>query len=77
MDDAIINFAQQLQVRLKQIDPVRDRATVEWVHRFLISLVEQIEKSIPALALKQLGSSQSDLDELELIIKKLRGSVAV
>ena len=70
MDEAVINLAKQLQLRLKQIDLVADRATFEWVHAFLIALVEQIEKSIPALGLKQLSSSESDWDEVERLAKK-------
>ena len=54
MDEAIVNLAKQLQLRLKQIDPVADRAIFEWVHGVLISLIGQIEKLIPAPALKQL-----------------------
>jgi hypothetical protein len=41
------------------------------VHGFLITLVEQIEKSIPALTLKRTRSSESDLDEAERIINGL------
>lgn len=60
MDQDVIELARQLQLRLQRIDPRADRATFEWAHGFLITLVEQIEKSIPALTLKR-SSSESDL----------------
>jgi hypothetical protein len=71
MDQDVIELARQLQLRLQRIDPRADRATFEWVHGFLITLVEQIEKSIPALTLKRRRSSESDLDEAERIINGL------
>jgi hypothetical protein len=71
MDQDVIELARQLQLRLQRVDPLADRATFEWVHGFLITLVEQIEKSIPALTLKRISSSESDLDEAERIINGL------
>lgn len=71
MDQDVIELARQLQLRLQRIDPRADRATFEWAHGFLITLVEQIEKSIPALTYKRISSSESDLDEAERIINGL------
>jgi hypothetical protein len=72
LDQDVIELARQLQLRLQRIDPRADRATFEWAHGFLITLVEQIERSIPALTLKRISSSKSDLDEAERILKELR-----
>ena len=65
MDESAITLAEQLQLRLKQIDPVSDRATYEWLHGFLTELVKEIEKSIRKPAVKQRSSSRLDWDEVE------------
>jgi hypothetical protein len=75
MDKAIINLAQQLELRLKQIDPLADRATFEWIHGFLIALIERIEKSIPALASKPPSFCESDWDELQRMAKKVQAKL--
>lgn len=71
MDESASNLAQQLQLRLKQIDPISDRTTYEWLHGFLVALVKQIEKSIPTLALKQRSPSKLDRGEVERRAKEL------
>jgi hypothetical protein len=75
MDKAIVNLAQQLELRLKQIDPLADRATCEWVHGFLIAVIERLENWIPALALKPRSSSESDWAELERLAKEVQAKL--
>ena len=75
MDEPIINLAQQLELRLKQINPLADRATFEWVHGFLIALTDWIEKSIPALASKPRSSSESDWGELKRLAKEMQAKL--
>lgn len=71
MDESAINLAEQLQLRVKQLDPVSERSTYRWLHGFLTALVKEVEKSIPALAPQPPGSSKSKKEELEQKVKEL------
>jgi hypothetical protein len=71
MDKIVVTLAEQLQLRLKQIDPASDRTTYRCAHGFLAALLKDVEKLIPSLPSNQRIFSKSDRNEVERKAKEL------